>query len=112
MDFSETFARNETIRQGILEYKAKHEAITIKLPPPTSIDRNIGSLSIDNETKTALFSYIVPAATLMQSLRKMSLENVKMLRRLCQTFHPMMHKHYPKLHLHKIDDISGLVIEE
>jgi hypothetical protein len=106
MDMSETFARNETIREGIGDYKLKHEAITAMLPPPIETSGQMASLELTQQQQNALWPYFMPAATLLTSMRDLSELNLVMLRRMGQGFHAMMHKHYPDLHIHKIEDVT------
>lgn len=107
MDMSETVARNETIRLGLMEYKSKHEAITSRLPAPDITQGQIASLFLDDEQRRTLWPYVMPAATLMTSLRSLSEQNIKMLREMGAGFHTMMRRHYPDLHIHKIEDATA-----
>lgn len=106
MNMTETVARNETIRVGLVEYKSKHEGITAKLPPPDETDGQVASVLLDAQQRKALWPYVTPAATLLVALRALSEENVAMLRDMGAGFHNMMRKHYPDLHIHKIEDVT------
>lgn len=111
MNMSETIARNETIRLGLGEYKSKHEAITARLPPPDLVNGQIASLMLDAKQRMALWPYIMPASTLIIAVRALSEENVAMLRAMGAGFHSMMRKHYPDLHIHKIEDVTQQAAE-
>lgn len=108
-DMTECYARNEAIREGINEYKDRHALLTERLPAPSHAQGQVASLYLTDLQVNELFPYAQPAATLIQNLRSMSQENLKMLRELGPKFHPMMNKHWPDLHLHKIEEVTGTV---
>lgn len=106
MCMSETVARNQTILDALVEYKAKHEAITSKLPPPIVTSGEIASMELSQQEQNAIWPYVIPAASLLRSIRTLSAENVAMLRQMGENFHAMMRKHYPDLHIHKIEQVT------
>jgi len=99
MDFSEAFARNQSIRAGLLEYKMRREAITPLLPTPVIVNGEVVSFDLTKDQYLALQPHVIPAASLVKSMRELSKVNTEMLAGLCRKFHPMMKKHYPKLHI-------------
>lgn len=80
MDMSETFARNETIREGMGIYKLKHEAVTAMLPAPVEISGQMASVGLTQQQMNALWPLVMPAATLLTSMRDLSEQNIVMLR--------------------------------
>jgi hypothetical protein len=106
MNYTETYARNQSISAGLAEYKVKREAVMSMLPPPEIVDGQMASHFFDEKEKLRLYPYAISAATLMQNLRRLSHMNLLMLTKLCENFQPMMKKHYPKLHIHKIAAVS------
>jgi hypothetical protein len=111
MDMSETFARNEAIREGLREYKLKHETITAKLPTPVETTGQVASIELTQKQMNDLWPFIMPAATLLIAMRDLSEQNLVMLRRMGQDFRPMMQKHYPDLHVHKIEELTEEAME-
>lgn len=106
MDMSETFARNETIREGMAEYKLKHQEITALLPTPLETSSQVATVGLTQQQSNELWPLFMPAATLLTSMRDLSEQNLVMLRKMGQGFHAMMRKHYPDLHIHKIEDVT------
>lgn len=106
MDMTETFARNETIREGMGEYKIRHQAITAMLPIPVATSGQVASVGLTERQIKALWPLVMPASTLLISMRGLSEQNLVMLRRMGQGFHAMMQKHYPDLHIHKIQEVT------
>lgn len=103
MDFSEAFARNQSIEAGMREYAARREAIMAMLPPPTQYQGQVGSLFLNPQQVAQVQPHLIACATLVQSMRGLSKQNVEQLSGLCDKFQPMMSKHFPKLHIHKIE---------
>jgi hypothetical protein len=104
MDYSEAFARNQSIRAGILEYKIKREAISAKLPTPVATRGEIASFDLTKEDLLRIGPDLIAAASLVRSLRALSRINMDQLDDLGRRFTPMMTKHFPKLHIHRIID--------
>jgi hypothetical protein len=102
MDFSEIFARNNSIRAGLLEYKVRHEAIAAMLPTPVQVAGEVISLDLTQEQLLKIQPNLIAAASLVNSVRFLAKINVEMLTNLTDKFHPMMTKHFPDLHIHKI----------
>lgn len=107
MDFSEAFARNQSIEAGLREYASRREAIMSMLPPPTQFQGQVGSLFLSPQQVAEVKPHLIACATLVQSMRELSKQNVEQLSKLCDNFQPMMRKHFPKLHIHKIEVLEG-----
>jgi len=108
MRMDEADAQNASIIEGLAEYKTLHAAIMAKLPPPVAIEDQSATLALTTQEAKALFTYVTPASSLIQMLRKRSKENVETLKKLGKDFHPMMNKHWPDLHLHKIEETTEM----
>ncbi|RYG86131.1 MAG: hypothetical protein EON59_10710 [Alphaproteobacteria bacterium] len=107
MSMSEAFARHETVRDGIAEYKMRHAAITERAPAPEATNGEVATFMLTNQQKNELWPYVMPAASLLTSLRDLSAINLKELQLMGVAFHPMMRRHYPGLHIHKIETIEA-----
>jgi len=103
MAYSEIYARNLSIMAGMQEYKERYAAVMAKLPAPVAATGQVATMGITQQQKLELHPYITPAATLIQSLRGLSVINVEMITTLSDTFQPMMRRHFPRLHIHKIE---------
>lgn len=103
MNFSETFARNSSIHDGMVEFSRRSDEIKSRFPPPSLVNGQVLSIDLTDKEKNALLPLVIPAATLLISLREMANLNVQMLAEMGDGFRPMMQKHYPDLHVHKID---------
>lgn len=103
MDFSEAVARNESIRRGLLEYKARRDAVLSMLPPPQMVNGKVVSHMLTQQQKLELSPWIIPLGTVVLSSRALAKENVELLARLCNAYKPMMTKHFPNLNIHTIE---------
>ena len=102
MDYSEALARHKTIRAGLLEYKSKREAVMGMLPPPKIVDGQMVSHFLDDAEWLALAPHLIPLSSLLVSIRALSKQNTDLLARLCESYKPMMTKHFPQLNIHSI----------
>ena len=103
MDFTEALARHESIRAGILEYKAKREGVMAMLPPPQIVNGQMASHFLSDAEWLALAPYVIPLSSLLVSIRALSKQNIELLVRLCRSYKPMMTKHFPQLNIHSIE---------
>ena len=103
MDYTEALARHEAIRAGILEYKAKREAVMAMLPPPQMVHGQMASHVLTDAEWLALAPYVIPLSSLLVSTRMLSKQNIELLARLCASYKPMMAKHFPQLNIHSIE---------
>lgn len=106
MDYSEAWVRNQSIRAGMLEYKVRREALTGMLPPPVIVNGQIASVDLTQDELMRIQPHLIAAGTLVQSMRALSNINIEMLGRLGCGFHPMMKKHFPTLHIHKVEIVD------
>lgn len=106
MNFSECVARNESVRSSFVDYGRRREEILERLPKVAAFKGQAGSYDISREEFTALMPYMVPASFLVRQARYLAHLNVEMITKLCDDFMPMMKRHYPKLHVHKIELIE------
>lgn len=105
MDFFEAYARNQSVRSGILEYNMRRDALTTSLPCPTGVEGEEISFELSSQELMTLQPRLIAAATLAQSVRALSRINTLQLARLGQKFRPMMQKHYPDLHIHALERV-------
>lgn len=103
MDFSEAFARNRSIEAGLLEFNRRREEITKMLPPPTSFAGQVGTLTLTQTQKSQVMPHVVATSSLVQSMRALSKQNVEQLDSLSERLTPMFKRHFPKLHVHKLE---------
>lgn len=103
MDYSEGLARHHSIRSGLIEFKNRHESIVAMLPPPVGVDGSALDLVLSSEQKLGLLPHVIPASTLIMSLREMSIRNIAMLKTLASKFQPTMQRHFPNLHIPQIE---------
>ena len=103
MDYSEALARHESVRAGILEYKAKREAVMAMLPAPKIVNGQMASHFLSDAEWLTLAPYVIPLRSLLVSIRALSRQNVELLARLCASYKPMMAKHFPQLNIHSIE---------
>ena len=102
MDFSEAFARNQSIEAGLKEYTRRRDAITATLPAPAQFRGQIGSFDLTQEEVQQIYPALVACSSLVQSMRVLSKTNIEQLSSLSEKYRPMMSGHFPKLHVHTI----------
>ncbi|NWK96693.1 hypothetical protein DM806_13690 [Sphingobium lactosutens] len=103
MNFAECVARNETIRGSFVEYGKRRDDVLARLPPPEQASGQVGSVGLTEAQRLSIFPYVVPTAMAMRQARYLAKLNVDMVVQLCEDFMPMMKRHYPKMHIHKIE---------
>jgi hypothetical protein len=52
------------------------------------------------------YPHFYTAASLIKTVRRMALRNVRMMTDVAQRYHPLMEKHFPKLHIHTIEIVE------
>lgn len=108
MDFTECFAQNASIRDGIMEYTQRYEALQAFMPPVIESKTGHQIREYQNyESMSEAYPHFYTAASLIKNLRKMALRNVSMMTDVAQRYQPLMEKHFPNLHIHKIDLVDA-----
>ncbi|EQB11249.1 hypothetical protein [Sphingobium lactosutens] len=103
MNFGECVARNESVRSSFVEYGRRRDDVLARLPSPDQASGQVGSIGLTEAQRLAIFPYVVPTAMAMRQARYLAKLNVDMVVQLCEDFMPMMKRHYPKMHVHKIE---------
>lgn len=106
MDFSEAFARNQSIDAGLKEYARRRDAMAAMLPSSSQFQGQIGSFDLTEEQMQKIYPALIACSSLVQSMRKLSKMNVEQLTSLSEKYRPMMSKHFPKLHIHTIELVA------
>ena len=102
MAFSELVAQNAAVRRSFVEYSRRRDEIMERLPPPEKTSGQVGSFGLTEAQRLAIFPYVTPTAMLIVQARRRAKENVDAVIKLCDEFMPMMKRHFPKMHVHKI----------
>lgn len=107
MDFTECFAQNAAVHDGIVEYTERYEALHPYFPPV--IDHWPGYQTReyqDYDSMADAYPHFYTAASLIKTVRRMALRNVRMMTDVAQRYRPLMEKHFPKLHIHTIEIVE------
>jgi hypothetical protein len=112
MDYSEAVKRNEVIKRALQDYASRYQFVFSMLPKPRAIEGEAIILDSDAAELKAVYPYALQAASVVQQARRLSIQNTEVLDRLATNFHPMMTKHFPNLHIPRLEMTPKSIPEE
>lgn len=87
--------RLESITISMTEYAKRYDELYRMIPPPVSIKETLASHDLTKEEVLKLQPYSIQLFELINALMSMVEENVPLMKKLAQEYHPMMKRRFP-----------------